>query len=88
METSRRPSGSVFVAADVHYQRSGGAQAAAVVAADAAFPDVLAERTEVLPDVLPCQPGEFYLSELPPLRAVLEGPERDGPAGGRRLRRS
>lgn len=31
------PAGGVFVAADVHYLASGAAQAAAVVAADAAF---------------------------------------------------
>ena len=63
----------MFLAADVHYRRSGGARAAAVVAADAAFSEVLAERTTFLPDALPYQPGEFYLRELPPLRAVLDG---------------
>ena len=33
---------------------------------------MLAERTAVLPQVLPYRPGEFYLRELPPLRAVLD----------------
>ena len=39
---------------------------------DAAFAHVLAERTAVLPQVLPYRPGEFYLRELPLLRAVLD----------------
>ena len=38
METGRDPGAGVFVAADVHYLASGGARAAAVVAADTAFP--------------------------------------------------
>jgi deoxyribonuclease V len=68
-----RPSRGVFAAVDVHYLSSGGARAAAVVAADAAFSDVLAEHSVVVPGVLPYRPGEFYLRELPPLRAVLDG---------------
>ena len=32
---------------------------------------MLAERTAVLPQALPYRPGQFYLRELPPLRAVL-----------------
>ena len=32
-----------------------------------------AERTTVIPRVAPYRPGEFYLRELPPLRAVLDG---------------
>ena len=59
-------------AVDVHYLSTGGARAAAVLAADAAFAHVLAERTAVLPRVAPYQPGQFYLRELPPLRAVLD----------------
>ena len=35
--------------------------------------DVLAEHSVVVPGVLPYRPGEFYLRELPPLRAVLRG---------------
>jgi deoxyribonuclease V len=57
----------VCAAMDVHYLRSGGAQAAAVLAADATFAHVLAERTAVLPQVPPYRPGGFYL------RAVLDG---------------
>jgi deoxyribonuclease V len=44
-----------------------------VVAADAAFAHVLAERTAVVPEVERYRPGEFYRRELPPLRAVLVG---------------
>ena len=63
----------VCVAVDVYYLRSGGARAAAVVAADAAFCQVLAELTAVVPEVAPYRPGEFYRRELPPLRTVLQG---------------
>jgi deoxyribonuclease V len=72
METGRRPGCGVCAAVDVHYLSTGGARAAAVLAADAAFAHVLAERTVVVPRVAPYRPGEFYLRELPPLRAVLE----------------
>jgi deoxyinosine 3'endonuclease (endonuclease V) len=51
--------GRAFVAVDVHYLGSGGAQAAAVVAADDRFSEVVAERTEVPAKVLPYRPGEF-----------------------------
>jgi deoxyribonuclease V len=61
----------LFAAADVYYPGSGGARAAAVVAADAAFTRVLSEYTALTAQVAPYQPGEFYLRELPPLRAVL-----------------
>ena len=71
METGSRPDCGVCAAADVHYLSTGGARAAAVLAADAAFAHMLAERTAVIPRVPPYQPGEFYLRELPPLRAVL-----------------
>jgi deoxyribonuclease V len=71
METGGGRGGRVFVAADVHYLRSGGARAAAVVAADAAFSVVLAEKTATVPQVAPYRPGEFFARELPPLRAVL-----------------
>ena len=65
--------GGVFVAADVHYLAAGGARAAAVVAADTAFSHLIADRIAVVPEVEPYQPGRFYLRELPPLRAVLDG---------------
>jgi deoxyribonuclease V len=65
------PGGGVFAAVDVHYLRSGGARAAAVIAADAGFSLVLAELTATVPEVMPYRPGEFFMRELPPLRAVL-----------------
>jgi len=40
----------VFVAADVHYLASGGARAAAVVAADAGFSRLVADRVELVPE--------------------------------------
>ncbi len=45
-----------------------------VTAADPTFAAVLQERTLVVPGVPPYppyRPGEFYLRELPPIRAVL-----------------
>jgi len=63
----------VFVAADVHYLPSGGARAAAVISADPCFSRVVADRVEVVPEVMPYRPGQFYLRELPPLHAVLDG---------------
>jgi deoxyribonuclease V len=72
MEAGGRPEFGVCAAVDVHYLPTGGARAAAVLAADAIFAHVLAERTAVVPRVAPYRPGEFYLRELPALRAVLE----------------
>jgi deoxyribonuclease V len=57
---------------DVRYLSTGGARAAAVLAAGAAFAHVLAERTAVVPQAASCRPGEFCRRELPPQRAVLE----------------
>ena len=73
VETGLRPGGGVFVAADVHYLACGGARAAAVIAADAAFFHLGADRVRLVPDVEPYLPGQFYLRELPALRAVLDG---------------
>ena len=72
MEIGDGRGGGVFAATDVHYLRSGGARAAAVVAADAAFSVVLAEMTATVPQVVAYRPGEFFVRELPPLRAVLD----------------
>jgi deoxyribonuclease V len=71
MDTGRCPGEGVYVAADVHYLASGGARAAAVVAADAAFSRLVADRIQLVPEVEPYRPGQFYLRELPALRAVL-----------------
>jgi len=63
----------LFAAVDVCYPASGGACAAAVLAADAAFAEITNERIAWLPDVVDYEPGEFYRRELPALRAVLDG---------------
>jgi len=73
VQAGRRPSGDVCVAVDVHYLPCGGAQAAAVVAADATFCRLLADRTGQVAEVPPYHSGQFYLRELPPLRAALNG---------------
>ncbi|MGH3233631.1 MAG: hypothetical protein ACRDOH_10335 [Streptosporangiaceae bacterium] len=73
METGPHPGAGVFVAADVHYLATGGARAAAVVAADAAFSCLAADRIALVPHVEPHQPGQFWRRELPPLRAALDG---------------
>ena len=72
MDTGGPPDYGLCAAVDVHYLSTGGARSAAVLAADAAFAHVLAERTAVVPQAVPYRPGEFYRPELPPLRAVLE----------------
>jgi deoxyribonuclease V len=63
----------VVVAVDVHYLPSGAARAAAVVAANSTFSCLLADRTGQVAEVPPYQSGQFYLRELPPLHAVLDG---------------
>jgi hypothetical protein len=73
MGTGRHPVPGGCAAVDVPYLRSDGARAAAAVAADAAFSQVLAGRTAVVPEVPPYRPGEFCRRELPPLHAVLDG---------------
>jgi len=73
METGGRLAFGVCAGVDVHYPDTGGARAAAVLAADAVFAHVLAERTAMVARVPSCRPGEFYLRELPTLRAVLAG---------------
>jgi len=61
----------MYAAVDVHYPPAGGARAALVLASDAAFCTIAAEKTVVIDQVAPYQPGEFYRRELPPMRAVL-----------------
>jgi deoxyribonuclease V len=70
--TPPAPDYGLCAAVDMHYLSTGGARAAAVPAADAAFTHVLTARTAVVPRAAPGRPGEFYRRELPPLRAVLE----------------
>lgn len=72
-----RPAGphgpALFAAVDVHYPRTGGARAALVLASDETFADIVRERAVAVAVVAPYQPGQFYLRELPPLRAALAG---------------
>jgi deoxyribonuclease V len=63
----------VYAAVDVCYPRAGGARAAVVMASDAAFSRIVAERTVRLRQVAPYRPGRFFERELPPIRAVLAG---------------
>jgi deoxyribonuclease V len=60
-----------YAAVDVHYPATGGANAAAVVAADELFGSIVDERVRWLPEVAPYEPGRFFARELPALRAVL-----------------
>ena len=65
METGRRADCGACAAVDVHYLRTGGAQAAAVLAADAAFAHALAERTAVVPRVPPYRRASRTLARSP-----------------------
>jgi len=58
-------------AVDVCYLPSGRARAAIVVASRPDFAAVCAEWTAEVPVTAPYRPGQFFLRELPPLRAVL-----------------
>jgi deoxyribonuclease V len=71
MEIGDIPAHGLFGAADVHYR--GPARAAVVAAADPRFARIVAERTIAVPHAAPYHPGQFYLRELPPLLAVLDG---------------
>jgi deoxyribonuclease V len=61
-----------FAAADVHYLGTAGCRAALVTAADARFAEITGSRIALVPETAPYRPAEFYLRELPPLRAVLQ----------------
>jgi deoxyribonuclease V len=67
------PRGPRFAAVDVHYPAAGGARAALVLADDATFAGIVAERTRWLPEVAPYEPGRFFARELPAVHAVLAG---------------
>jgi deoxyribonuclease V len=60
-----------FGAVDVLYPDEGGARAALVVAADPAYSSIVEEHVTTLPSVAGYQPGQFYVRELPAIRAVL-----------------
>lgn len=61
---------SAFAAVDVHYLGAAGARAALVTASDARFAGLAGTATILVPDTAQYRPGEFYLRELPPIRAV------------------
>lgn len=71
MQTGDLRADGLFAAADVHYRRP--ARAAVVAAADPRFARIVAERTVTVGEAAPYRSGQFYLRELPPLRAVLDG---------------
>ncbi|MGH3283152.1 MAG: hypothetical protein ACRDPD_00445, partial [Streptosporangiaceae bacterium] len=54
----------VCAAVDIHYLRTGGARAAAVLATDAACTHVEAERTAIVARVPAHRPGQVYRREL------------------------
>jgi deoxyribonuclease V len=60
-----------FVAVDVHYLDDAVARAALVAADERSFSQVTRTRTAMVRAAAPYQSGEFYLRELPPLKAVL-----------------
>lgn len=61
----------LFVAADVHYLDEASSRAAMVAARDRRFSVITSSRTAIVPAGAPYRPGEFYLRELPPLRAII-----------------
>ncbi len=88
METGGCPACGVCAAVDVQYLRTGCARAAAVQAADAGFAHVLAERTAVSTPGTALPAGRVLPARAPAAARGPGRPERAGPAGGRRLRRS
>ena len=78
METGRDPGAGVFVAADVHYLASGGCPGGRRRGRRRRLLRLADDRIAVVPGVEPYRPGQFYLRELPPLRAVLDGMSRLG----------
>jgi deoxyribonuclease V len=59
-----------YAAVDVHYAGPAGARAALQSASDPRFAELASSTTILLAEAAPYRPGEFYLRELPPLRAV------------------
>ncbi len=69
----------LYAAVDVHYLGeypgegdARRARAALVAARDARFTDIAGSRTIIVPEPASYRPGEFYLRELPPLRALCQ----------------
>lgn len=76
MRARRGWPGDVFAAVDVCYPGAGGARAAVVTADNPLFAGALTERAVFVSRVLPYRPGQFFLRELPPVRAALTGAGR------------
>jgi deoxyinosine 3'endonuclease (endonuclease V) len=74
METGRRPGCGVCAAVDVHYLSTGGALGGSRAGRRCRLHPRAGRTHRGGPRVAPYRPGEFYLRELPPLRAVLEDP--------------
>src|ERR1700761_5929812 len=70
--TEPPPSASApFVAVDVQYLPPGTARAALVAAGERSFSQVTRTQTALVPAGAGYPPGQFYLRELPALRAVI-----------------
>jgi hypothetical protein len=65
LETGGRPDCGMCDAVDVQYLRTGGARAAAVLAADAGFAHVLAGCTAVVPPGTALQAGRVLPARAP-----------------------
>ena len=70
------PGSGTFAAVDVHYLGPAGARAALVTASDARFTELAGTATIHVAEAEQYRSGEFYLRELPAIRAVCqnEGP--------------
>ena len=62
----------MIAAFDVHYPKTGGAVAAAVLFSGYRAAEPVREQTETLSTVEPYVPGEFFRRELPCILALLE----------------
>jgi deoxyribonuclease V len=62
-----------YGAVDVLYPEEGGARAALVVAADPGYSSIVEEHLAHLARAADYQPGQFYVRELPAIRAALAG---------------
>ena len=62
----------MFAAVDVHYLGAAGARAALVTASDGRFTELAATATILVAEAEQYRPGEFYLRELPAIRAICK----------------
>jgi len=71
MQSGGRPEGGVCAAVDVHYLSTGGARRQPSWPPMPPLPTCWPNTPQSCPRSRPNRPGQFYLRELPPLRAVL-----------------